>query len=186
MTAAASAPLCAMLVGPIVAGCATTIGGAGASSLEGTPETLAGFSGSALVDVSLVEMKPNVASGVQSRVLGHLKDRTTPGDWRLQGVIGLAHMPRQHECFLGYEAFVAAGLARYTHGARSAFGSALGLEAGAPLRLSQWEPPWRADDLVGLQYYLVPSVGVNALGLEQLELTLGVSARMTFWSGITP
>jgi hypothetical protein len=57
---------------------------------------------------------------------------------------------------------------------------------GLPLRLSGGRPPWRADELVGLQLFLVPSLGAMARDVSAIEVNGTLSLRLALWSAITP
>ena len=90
----------------------------------------------------------------------------------------------------GSRSLVTPGLARYTArdsgGERNNMGFALGAEGGLPIRLSGGVPPWKADDIVGLAGYFVPSVGGTWLGFDAFEVTASLSLRVKLWSAATP
>jgi hypothetical protein len=159
----------------------------GSYGVDREHQVQAGLATSALLDVSLFDTRMNFAAGVESRILQRVDDEGTHwGDWRVQALLGATQMSHPHESFLGYELFLAPGVARYHLEHQPKVGFALGVLAGLPLRLSAARPTWRSDELVGLQTYLVPSFGTNWLGFERFELNAGVALRFHLWTAIAP
>jgi hypothetical protein len=175
------------LVAALCAACSTSLGAAGSYSVH--PEQVAnlGFKTRSLVNLGLFDTKANLALGVESQVLQRLSGGNAWGQWRIQALAGITHMPNRHELRLGYEALLVAGLARYYAGEAPTVGAALGASFGAPIRLSSSAPPWRSDDLAAMGLFLVPEVGLTTLGLaNSLEVTAGLSLRVHLWSAFMP
>jgi hypothetical protein len=172
----------------LVCACSTSVGGAGSYSVHPDRVANLGFKTRSLVNLGVLDTKANVAFGVESAVLQRLSGSGNAwGQWRMQGLLGVTHMPKRQEFLLGYEALLAGGVARYYEGASPRFGAALGTSVGMPIRLSSSQPPWRADDLVAIGTYLVPEVGFTSLGIDDtLELTAGLSFRLHLWSAFMP
>jgi len=166
--------------------CSTSLGAAGAYGVPHSAANL-GVKVRSLVNLGVFDTRANLALGVESQVLQRVSDGNAWGQWRLQALVGVTHMPKQQESRLGYEALLVAGAARYYVGPTAKAGSALGMTFGTPLRLSGSAPPWRADDLAALGFFVVPEVGLTTLGLgDSQEVTGGLSLRLQLWSAFMP
>jgi len=175
------------LVAALCAACSMSVGAAGSYSVHPEQAANLGIKTRSQVNLGLFDTKANLALGVESQVLQQLSDGNAWGQWRIQALAGITHMPNRHEFRLGYEALLVAGFARYYAAAAPTVGAALGASFGAPIRLSSSAPPWRSDDLAALGFFLVPEVGLTTLGLDDsLEVTAGLSLRLHLWSAFLP
>ncbi len=179
-------PIGLAATGSLLTACSLGYGGVLAPSVHPDHTLEGGVFMSSVADVSICDCTMNLAAGVQSQLMQRVGDGTKWGDWRLQAVLGATKTPRPHEFRIGYEVFLLPGAARYHMGDEPELGFALGALGAFPIRLSSTKPTWRADDLVGLSYYLVPSIGANWLGFERLEGTFGLAFRIHLWSAIAP
>jgi hypothetical protein len=168
-------------------GCSSSLGGAVVHAVHPDSRTAVGFETTTMASLSLLDTQADVALGLKSRILHRLTGpQDAFGQWRLQLLLGLTHMPQPRECWVGYEILLAPGMGRYYYSGDDArLGGALGLLGALPLRLSAHAPPWRSDDLIAANVYLVPEVGANYVG-NNFELSAGLSVRTHFWSQITP
>src|SRR6478609_1542182 len=174
---------CALPMITLLAGCSTSIGALSSRTVSDQRAGHAGLGTLGMVELPVFDTKANLALGLSSVVLQRYSPRGSAwGDWRLGTLVGLTQMPRPNEFRLGYEGFFTAGLARYQSASGARVGSALGLMAGAPLRLGRQLPTWRADELVAFNFYLVPSLGITRLGFDQTEVTFGLAFRGNLWS----
>jgi len=175
------------IVGVACGGCSTSLGPTGAYTglTNGTPSM--GIEAASLFDVGIFDTQAHVVGGIQTRVLERLHpsgDRW--GQWRMTALGGITHMPRRHEMMLGGEALVGIGLARYLDEDDVNVGPTFGAVLGAPIRLTPPAPTWRADDILGTNLFLVPSLGAGILGFEVFEATASLTLRVQLWSAITP
>jgi hypothetical protein len=179
---------CLLATASLLTGCSTTLGLASAHTIsDKNADDHVGFTTLGLLELPLLDTDANLTLGVSTSVL----ERTSPkssawGDWRFGGLVGFSQTPRPNELRLGYEAFLSAGLARYQSVAGPRVGSSFGLQLGAPLRLSRQRPAWRSDELIAVNFYLVPSVAVHHLGFDRTEVVLGAALRGSFWSSTIP
>jgi hypothetical protein len=172
-------------------GCSSTFGASGSRIVHHGDATNLGFKAGSLVDVALLDSDLNPALGIETTLLERVDEGGNEwGQWRALALLGVTHMPRQEEGALGYELFLTPGLARYaadeSRGERNNMVFALGAQGGLPIRLSGGLPPWKADDIVGLAGYLVPSIGGTWLGFDAFEVTASLSLRVQLWSAATP
>jgi hypothetical protein len=177
----------ACMVGVACGGCSTSLGPTGAYTglTNGTPSM--GIEAASLFDIGIFDTQAHVVGGIQTRVLERLHpsgDRF--GQWRMTALGGITHMPRRHEMMLGCEAVVGLGLARYLDEDEVHIGPTFGALLGAPVRLTPPAPTWRADDIVGTNWFLVPSLGAGILGFDVFEATASLTLRVQLWSAITP
>jgi hypothetical protein len=140
---------------------------------------------------SIVDLAPQGGPGFAAGFEGQAMQRIGQGgdewgQWQLMALSGFSHLPRPEQTFIGYEAFATSGVARTYVGVKPSFRFAMGTELGLPLRLAAPQPIWRADDLVGLGVYLVPSVAATWFAGDTLALSASLTLRVTLWSAITP
>jgi hypothetical protein len=171
----------------LVSACSASVGAAGSHSVHPSSVSNLGFKTRSMVNLGVFDTKANLAVGVESQVLQRLTGSGNAwGQWRVQALLGVTHMPKRQEFLLGYEALLSGGMARYYAGASPTFGGALGATVGMPVRLSSPAPLWRADDLAAVGLYIVPEVGFTTLDFQTHELTAGLSLRVHLWSGFMP
>jgi hypothetical protein len=167
-------------------GCATGLGGTGSYLIDRPGVPSAGFKATSIGNLSVIR-GPDVALGLDGEVLERLNQGgDQAGQWRLRVLAGLTQMPQPHQCFVGYELFVAPVFARAYDNGKSNFNVGLGLDAGLPLRLGPRKPVWRSDDLVALALYLVPSVAATWYPADVVELSGSLSLRVGLWSAVLP
>jgi hypothetical protein len=168
-------------------GCSASLGPVASRTLTHEHGQYAGVSTQGIVEVPVLYTKANLALGWESRVLQRTSSSGTSwGDWRLSALIGLSQLPRPHESRLGYEVFLATGAARFQRSNGADSGFLLGLLAAAPVRLSRQLPRWRADQLLAVNFYLVPTLSLNTLHFHELEVAAGLAIRGSLWSSTIP
>lgn len=171
----------------VLCGCAAGIGPQGGYLVQHGPDIKsAGVKATALGDLAMMS-GPALAGGIDAEVAQRVGPHQDAwGQWHLLTLVGFAHLPRPNECMVGYEALLTPGIARTYAGNRPVFGWAMGTQLGLPLRLSASQPPWRTDDLVALDYYLVPSVSATWFGDRSVAVSAALTLQVAFWSTLAP
>ena len=175
-----------LCVGPLLLGCSYSLGGSG-SYLVPSKVASVGPSSRVMADVSLFDIDANVAAGIETQQLTRIGDGGDSfGQFRMNLLLGLSHMPRPHEFMLGYEGFLSPGLSRYYGKTGIELSPSLGGVFGVPIRLGKGERAWRSDDLIAIDAYLVPSLGAAWVGFDSLDASASVALRFHLWSAMTP
>ncbi len=171
----------ALAAAALLAGCSAGLGPSGIYTLQDHAVSSVGVRATAVSSLSL-SGGPPMAMGVEAEVA----QPDHWGRWQVLALSGVSFVPRPDQPRVGFEGLTSLGLAHTRDGAEPRLYPVMGMELGLPLRLSDSKPSWRADDLVGFDWFLVPSASATWLTSGTLELSASLMLRLNLWSGLQP